>query len=158
MEPLGTLSLWSLCECSRPRDVVRAAEGCADSACPCWSTDSQFVTCELTFTFGTGGWGLFSQVGREPLHFGNCLNDCSGLWTAVMVVTNPWQKSAQLEGQGHTGKCIWTDLFPKMCGPLHKRKIFDSKVSLGSGLLVDKAKVFSFENPRKILKVSSIFC
>lgn len=92
MEPLGTLLLWRLCKCSRRGAVVKAAEGCADSPHPCWSRDSQSVTHELTFTFGTGGWGLFSLVGREPLHFGNGLNDCSGLWTAVTVVTNPWQK------------------------------------------------------------------
>lgn len=45
----------------------------------CTGADSQSVTCELTFTSGTGDWGLFPLVDRESLHFGNCLNDCSGL-------------------------------------------------------------------------------
>lgn len=82
MEPLGTLCYEDSAQevkCSRPGAVVKAAEGCTDSACPCWNMDSQSVTCELTFTFGKGGSGLFSLVGREPSHFGNCLNDCSGL-------------------------------------------------------------------------------
>lgn len=59
MKVVGTLLLSGLCVRSRPGDVAKAAEGCADSVCPCWGRDFQTVTCELTLTFGTGGVFFF---------------------------------------------------------------------------------------------------
>lgn len=35
---------------------------------------------------------FFPSAGTELLHFKNGLNDCLGPQTAVIILTNPWQK------------------------------------------------------------------
>lgn len=57
--PLGILLLSGPCTCLGPGDVTKAAEGFAYSVCLCWGRDFRTVTCELTFTFGTGGVFFF---------------------------------------------------------------------------------------------------